>query len=162
MEDTSIKSGWNLWYHSISDSNWNKQSYQELYRIETLCDIKLIKDTFKQNHYQNGMFFLMKDNIFPNWEDPHNRLGGCLSFKVPSNKIIEEWNSLLIHCIYESIMEDENEKDNINGISISPKKEFNIIKVWFRDNPGDLKIKLRSIGNNLTIENSIYKKHLIN
>tara|TARA_Y100000996_G_scaffold407920_1_gene386160 strand:+ start:323 stop:823 length:501 start_codon:yes stop_codon:yes gene_type:complete len=166
MENTSIKSGWELWYHSISDSKWDKKSYSKLYSIKSLYDVKLIKDTFKQNHYQNGMFFLMKDNVFPNWEDPNNRLGGCLSFKVPSNKIIEEWNMLLINCINETIMDNENgninENDNINGISISPKKEFNIIKVWFRENPGELKDKLKSGGGHLNIDNSIYKKHIIN
>lgn len=160
MENTSIKSGWRLWYHSISDSKWDKLSYSKLYDIQNLCDLKLITDIFKQNHYQNGMFFVMKDNVFPNWEDPNNRLGGCLSFKVPSNKIIEEWNLLLSKCINESIMDNTNE--NINGISISPKKEFNIIKIWFRETPEKLKENFISIGNHLNIDNSIYKKHVIN
>ena len=31
---------------------------------------------------QNGMFFVMKRDIFPTWEDPRNRNGCFLSFKV--------------------------------------------------------------------------------
>ena len=129
--DSPINSTWKLWYHSITDNNWTKKSYNKLFDIRDLCDYKLISDTFKQNHYQNGMFFLMKNDIFPNWEDPSNRLGGCLSFKVPSNKIIEDWDQLVLRCITENILSQEN--DVINGISISPKKEFNIVKLWMRN-----------------------------
>ena len=57
MTDISIKSEWILWYHSISDSNWEKESYSKLCNIKNLYDYKVIEETFKQNHYQNGMFF---------------------------------------------------------------------------------------------------------
>ena len=159
MTDISIKSEWILWYHSISDSNWEKESYSKLCNIKNLYDYKVIEETFKQNHYQNGMFFLMKKEIFPNWEDPNNRLGGCLSFKVPSTNIIDEWSLLLLKCIKGIILNKSN--DNINGISISPKKEFNIIKIWFREEPLNIESILIKIGDSINIDNSIYKKHSI-
>jgi len=155
--DSPINSTWKLWYHSITDNNWTKKSYNKLFDIRDLCDYKLISDTFKQNHYQNGMFFLMKNDIFPNWEDPSNRLGGCLSFKVPSNKIIEDWDQLVLRCITENILSQEN--DVINGISISPKKEFNIIKIWFNKDPFSYKEIFNTFGEYIKLENSIYKKH---
>ena len=155
--DLPIKSTWKLWYHSITDNNWTKKSYNKLFDIRDLCDYKLISDTFKQNHYQNGMFFLMRNDIFPNWEDPLNRLGGCLSFKVPSNKIIEDWDQLVLRCITENILSQEN--DVINGISISPKKEFNIIKIWFNKDPFNYKDIFNTFGEYIKLENSIYKKH---
>ena len=160
MTDISIKSEWILWYHSISDSNWEKESYSKLCNIKNLYDYKVIEETFKQNHYQNGMFFLMKKEIFPNWEDPNNRLGGCLSFKVPSTNIIDEWSLLLLKCIKGIILNKSN--DNINGISISPKKEFNIIKIWFREEPLNIESILIKIGDSINIDNSIYKNHSIN
>ena len=99
----------------------------------------------------------MKDGIFPNWEDPDNRLGGCLSFKVYSKDIIEEWNNLLLRCITNNILEgNENE---INGISISPKKEFNIIKIWFRNDGFDYKKHFTEFGEYFQLEKSLYKKH---
>ena len=52
--------------------------------------------------------------------------------------------------------------DNINGISISPKKEFNIIKIWFREEPLNIESILIKIGDSINIDNSIYKKHSIN
>ena len=148
---------WILWYHSINDNRWGKDSYQKIYEINNLFDYQYIIDTFKQDHYQNGMFFCMKDNIFPNWEDPDNREGGCLSFKVPSRDIINEWNNLLLRCINESILTKDN--DEINGISISPKKEFNIIKIWFKNDSFDYKKYFQEFGEYFLISKSLYKKH---
>ena len=82
-----IKEEWILWYHSINDNNWDKNSYQKIHEIKNLYDYQYIHDIFKQDHYQNGMFFCMKKGIFPNWEDPDNRSGGCLSFKVDNRNI---------------------------------------------------------------------------
>lgn len=153
-----INDKWDIWYHSITDNNWSKDSYKKIFTIENLLDYKYITDTYQQNHYQNGMFFCMKEDIFPNWEDPDNRNGGCLSFKIPSVKIIEEWNNLLLKCIKELILKDNN--DEINGISISPKKEFNIIKIWFKNHGFKYDNIFNSEANsNITLDKSLYKKH---
>ncbi len=91
-----LNNKWVIWYHSINDNKWDKNSYQKIFEIKDLCDYQYIKESFKQDHYQNGMFFCMKDGIFPNWEDPDNRSGGCLSFKVTSIKVMDEWIELLL------------------------------------------------------------------
>ena len=124
-----LEQKWKLWYHSINDNNWKKNSYRKIYELSNIYDFQYIKDIFKQDHYQNGMFFCMKDDIFPNWEDPENRSGGCLSFKVTSVRVMEEWNELLLQCITNGILNNNHEE--INGISIAPKKEFNFVKIWF-------------------------------
>ena len=152
-----LNNQWELWYHSITDTNWEKNSYKNISQINNLYDYRYIIDTFKQDHYQNGMFFCLKKDIFPNWEDPDNRSGGCLSFKVSSTKIIEEWNQLLLKCISENILDGQPEE--INGISISPKKEFNIIKIWFRNSSFDYSSNFKEEENSLNLNNSLYKKH---
>ena len=156
MDCVDLKDEWALWFHSINDNKWGKPSYQIQFNLANLYDTNLILDTFKQNHYQNGMFFLMKEEIFPNWEDPHNRLGGCLSFKIPSSKLVFSWNTLFLQCISGNIFDQENDK--INGISISPKKEFNIIKIWLREDI-DYKLYFNKINTYYDISNSIYRKH---
>ena len=155
--DYNLKDKWILWYHSITDNSWAKSSYKELSKVENFFDYQHIKEIFKQDHYQNGMFFYMKENIFPNWEDPDNRAGGCISFKVPSRDIIEEWNDLLLRCISNNILNENN--NEINGISISPKKEFNIIKIWIRNNDFNYKEKYNEYGKYFQLEKSLYKKH---
>ena len=148
---------WNLWFHSINNSNWENSSYKKLITLRNLFDYKMIIDIFKQKHYQDGMFFLMKDKIFPTWEDPKNRLGGCLSFKIPSTELINDWNQLLLKTFLECLLKNKN--DEVNGISISPKKEFNIIKIWFVNDKEEYKTLFNEISPNLVLKNSIYKKH---
>ena len=160
MSSFKLNEDWDLWYHSLKDPNWGKNSYQKLLCLKSLFDYQLIVDKFKQNHYQNGMFFCMKKNVFPNWEDPINRQGGCLSFKVPSKDMMNEWNQLLLYCINNNILKDKNEE--VTGISISPKKEFNIIKIWFSCNKGDeYKQLFDVVRNNFQISKSIFRAHSI-
>ena len=152
-----LNNNWNLWYHSLKDNNWDKKSYSKLITIRNLFDYKLIEDEFKQNHYQNGMFFLMKEDIFPNWEDPNNRLGGCLSFKIPSSELISSWNTLFQSCICEMILKGNNEE--INGISIAPKKEFNIVKLWLRNHDEKYTESLKEYEPYFTKDKALIKKH---
>ncbi len=160
MSSYKLNEEWDLWYHSIKDTNWDKTSYQKLLCLKSLFDYQLIIDTFQQNHYQNGMFFCMKKNIFPNWEDPLNRQGGCLSFKVPAKDIMKEWNQILLYCINNNILTEKN--NEVNGISISPKKEFNIIKIWFQKNTGESYKQLFGLQRpNLSIDKTIFREHSI-
>ena len=158
MECVDLKNEWKLWFHSINDNNWNKSSYKQLFSLKDLFDTNLMMNIFKQNHYQNGMFFLMKNGVFPNWEDPSNRMGGCLSFKISSKNVISEWRDLFLKCNLECILKDEN--DNINGLSISPKKEFNILKIWFSENVDYKNLFIEKENSELTLSNSLYKKHI--
>tara|TARA_B100001094_G_scaffold325480_1_gene379900 strand:+ start:20719 stop:21198 length:480 start_codon:yes stop_codon:yes gene_type:complete len=156
----NLSSEWDLWYHSINNNKWDKGSYKKIYNITDICDYNIITEIFRQDHYQNGMFFIMKKGIFPNWEDPINRLGGCLSFKIRSINVISEWNYMLLHCILEDLMKENNDK--ITGLSISPKKEFNIIKIWFSEDKIDYtNLFIEKEDSELTINNSMYKKHIL-
>ena len=98
MDRYNLNSKWCLWFHSLHNSSWNKQSYKKLLIIENLYDLKMLNDILLTNHLQNGMFFLMKNDIFPTWEDPKNRLGGCISFKYDNN-ILKEWLKTLLLCV---------------------------------------------------------------
>tara|TARA_B100000686_G_C16698527_1_gene921982 strand:- start:1192 stop:1497 length:306 start_codon:yes stop_codon:yes gene_type:complete len=101
----------------------------------------------------------MKKGIFPNWEDPSNRLGGCLSFKISSTNVINEWRDIFLKCVFEELLENENDK--INGLSISPKKEFNIIKVWFSESIEYKDLFIENNDSEVNLSNSLYKKHVI-
>ena len=152
-----LKNNWSLWYHSIKDNNWDKKSYKKLLIFRNFFDYRLIVDSFEQNYYQNGMFFVMKDDIFPNWEDPKNRLGGCLSFKISSENIIDSWNYLLLNILNSSFLKENNEM--INGISIAPKKEFNIIKIWLKEKKYNYSDDFLE-NKYFKLENSLYKDNI--
>ena len=49
--------------------------------LPNLYDLKIYFDNLDLLQLQNSMYFIMRDGIFPTWEDPKNRMGGCVSFK---------------------------------------------------------------------------------
>mgnify|MGYP003683924103 FL=1 len=157
MGDYKLNNKWVLWFHSLNNPNWDNKSYIKVMEIKTLLDYKLLEDVLRINHLQNGMFFLMKNEIFPTWEDPKNRLGGCISFKYDNN-ILKEWLRTLLFCITNNLFK-KNNIDEINGISIAPKKEFNIVKIWIRDDTKDHKKLVREYEPFIKIDKCIYKKH---
>ena len=127
MDKYLLKQDWILWNHGLHDKSWTNDSYRDIYSIQYLFDVKTILDNLSVKSLKNGMFFFMKTGIFPTWEDHHNRKGFNISYKVPLDHLKTSWNTLL----FKVLTEDD---DNINGISISPKKEFNIIKLWVNKN----------------------------
>ena len=154
----NLNSSWDFWYHSTNDTDWSINSYKKIATISTIEQFWSVFDLFTATHIQNGMFFIMRENIFPTWEDPDNRLGGCISYKILSENILDAWNKLFLHLICEKITENKDLLSEINGISIAPKKEFNIIKIWVR-NDNKYKEILNDINPYFKIENSIYRKH---
>ena len=156
MNDYVLKNKWTLWYHSINNKNWDNKSYVKVIEIKTLLDYKLLDNIFKINHLQNGMFFLMKNDIFPTWEDPQNRLGGCISFKY-NNNILKEWMKIILLLVTENLSDDNI--NDINGLSISPKKELNIVKVWIKDDSKDYMNIVKEYEPLVKLDKSIYKKH---
>jgi hypothetical protein len=155
MNEYNLKNKWVLWYHSLKNKSWDNKSYIKVIEIKSLYDYKLLEEIMRINHLQNGMFFLMKNDIFPTWEDPKNRMGGCISFKYDNN-ILNEWLKILLVSITDDLSEYNNE---INGLSISPKKEFNIIKVWIKDDKKDYRILIKEYEPFMKLDKCIYKKH---
>ena len=146
MSDLKLQNKWILWNHGLNDKSWSNDSYKNIFVYQNLYDLKIYFDNLDLLQLQNSMYFIMRDGIFPTWEDKNNKNGCCASFKVPSNDILETWKLLIQNILCENIHKNIQKYDNINGISISPKKEFNIIKIWF-------KCKIKNIDDYLNIDN---------
>jgi hypothetical protein len=153
-----LNNRWTLWYHSIKDTNWSKQSYKEIFVIENMFDYMIHREIIKPHHLYNGMLFLMKDKIYPIWEDPNNRMGCCLSFKIPYNKVKDQWDKYVLYVINELI---SSKPDTITGISIAPKKEFNIIKLWISQSNDNICNTIYYDDNLLKKDNMKCKKHIL-
>ena len=130
-----LHTGWIVWYHSYLDKNWDMNSYKSILQINTIEDLLVLINSWNTclPSVTEGMFFIMRkvDNdtiINPRWEDKHNINGGYWSFKVPNGDAQNIWNTLSKILIGETIL--TNPTMDINGISISPKKHFCIIKIW--------------------------------
>ena len=157
MDSSSLNTEWILWYHSINDNNWDKNSYKELISIKNLYDYKFLSEEITNEHLKNTMFFIMRKNIFPTWEDPDNRNGYCISYRINSSNILKCWNDIFLECITENIHLNLSDYNELTGISITPKKEFNILKLWFRDNTKHNLIK--SYEPYIIKSNCMIKKH---
>ena len=93
--DYKLNTNWCLWYHNINYTNCKNNSYKNIYNITNAYDIKFLNNTIHKIHLQNSMFFIMREDIFPTWEDPDNRQGCCVSFKISSNVLDDQWNLII-------------------------------------------------------------------
>ena len=160
MGEYLLNNKWTLWYHSITNTEWTNSSYEKVLEIENLYDTNIILDNLQSYHLQNGMFFMMKDEIFPTWEYPDNREGCSISFKVPAQQLKETWDLLIRNIIIGEIFKNKEDIDELNGISISPKKEFNIIKLWLKKNEKDYDKYINEYPPYLIKSKSLYRKHI--
>jgi hypothetical protein len=159
-EKYNLNEKWCLWYHSIHDKNWDKNSYKLLLNINNLFDLKLMLNCIKSEYFHNCMFFFMRKGVFPNWEDENNINGSCISLKIRNKDIVKQWELIILLIIDKSLFSSNymDKNKNINGLSISPKKEFNIFKLWFKNNNKNL-CGINEIRPYLINKNFMYKKN---
>jgi hypothetical protein len=162
MEDYCIhllNSKWTLWYHKSDDTDWSLQSYIKLASFSSIEEFSIVYNSLEAVHIQNAMLFLMRDKIAPIWESDENKEGGCFSFKIYRQEIYEAWNELSTLLIGEGLLKEKNDFSCINGISISPKKTFSIIKIWLKNNENNESSKFNEILK-FNFQDAIYKKHV--
>lgn len=128
--DHLLNDEWCLWAHLPHDTDWSLNSYKNIYTFSTLEEAISLYNHIPSKMVRNCMLFLMRKGITPLWEDPKNRDGGCFSYKL-INKIVPEcWKKISFCLIGESLSNIKNLQKGINGITISPKKNFCILKIW--------------------------------
>jgi hypothetical protein len=127
----SLHGKWHLYYHLPHDKNWGLTSYTVIMdSIDTVEKVVLLNESIHENVVKNCMLFVMREGITPMWEDPRNRNGGCFSYKVINKCVPEVWKNLFYLLCGESLCTDVEHNAHVNGITISPKKNFCIIKIW--------------------------------
>jgi|TARA_B110000211_G_C13949565_1_gene495509 hypothetical protein len=128
----NLNSSFKLYFHDPNSYDWNIGSYIKLCKIKTIEDYWLIENKLHEKIHL-GMFFIMRDNIFPLWDNDDNINGCSFSFKILKIESKDYWNSICISLLSETLLKNQNNWNNINGISISPKKNFCIIKIWLKN-----------------------------
>jgi len=130
--DTFLNDVWCLYFHDQNDNSWTASSYQLLATMSSIQDFAKVAFTMR-DHWSKGMFFIMREHIQPMWEDPNNKNGGCFSMKVLKNHIGKTWIHTCALALGENLTKTGEEPSNITGISISPKKNFCIVRIWIAD-----------------------------
>jgi hypothetical protein len=158
MQHHPISDEWCLWAHLPHDTDWSLNSYKCIYTYSNIEEVICVAETLPPTLVKNCMLFIMRKGITPLWEDPKNRSGGCFSYKI-SNKIIPEcWKKLTYELIGETLSSNKNLQKSINGITISPKKNFCIIKIWL-SNCNCQDASRLSVYSGITSQGCLFKKH---
>ena len=140
-----LTSAWSFWYHAHDAQDWSRESYKKIHTVKTAEEFWGVFQLMTSSHISKGMFFVMKENIFPDWKSPENRRGGFWSIKLDAHKkkidvlnVLKEWlASMISNCIV-----DINSLVTIHGLSLSPKNGHFIIKLWVRDTEATSRVKL--------------------
>ena len=158
-----LNSAWTLWLHLPHDTNWDINSYKKIYTFSYLEEAIALFNNIEDNLVLNCMLFIMREDIQPIWEDEKNKNGSCMSYKINNRLVYNIWKEMSLFMIGESLINNIDVQKNINGLTVSPKKNFCIIKLWFSDGVDEkTNIEINNINNINELKNfdGIFKKHI--
>jgi hypothetical protein len=157
-EPTLLSDTWTLYFHDPDDKNWGEDSYTMVCKMTTLEDLAEVQHLIGTG-FAKGMFFVMRGNVFPDWNNDANCNGGIMSIKILKDQVGLFWERVCVKLVGELLMIDNTLWDKINGLSVSPKKHFCIVKVWLKDcdvtSSSDLDLAGESYYGNI-----IFKRHV--
>jgi hypothetical protein len=150
---------WTLWAHLPHDTDWSIKSYIPISTFTTVEDTIAVTETLPSIMVENCMLFMMKEGIKPTWEDPKNRNGGCFSYKVTNKLVYKAWKDLTYVVVGATVSKNPSFVNCVNGITISPKKNFCIIKIWFNNCKNQNPALITSEIPGITSQGVLFNKH---
>lgn len=122
---------WTLWIHP-DGNDWTIKGYKKIYEMKSIQDFFGVYNyIIKISSFINVPVFFMKNNILPLWEDEPNSKGGVMSFKIDTRKAQLIWKECCMALIGRYL---SHRMDIINGLSMSPKSNCCVLKIWFSEN----------------------------
>lgn len=149
---------WTLWAHLPHDTDWTVKSYKKIMTFSNVEEALVLYETLPEKMIKNCMLFLMREGIQPTWEDEKNRGGGCFSYKVGNKNITTTWKQASYLLIGERLTSELKLSPLINGMTISPKKNFCIIKIWLSTCEFQNPQKITEIAG-IVPQGCLFKKH---
>jgi hypothetical protein len=159
VEFHKLKYKWNLWAHLPQDPDWTSKSYKKIYQFKNVEETIAITESLPEGLIKNCMLFVMRDGVTPMWEDQKNRNGGCFSYKVSNKNVYEVWRDLTYVLTGETISSSVVFVNSVTGITISPKKNFCIVKIWMTNCDHQNPTVVSSDVKNLIPQGCLFKKH---
>jgi hypothetical protein len=157
--ESKLYDKWTLWAHLPHDTNWTFDSYIRILSFDTAEAIIILLESLPEEMITNCMLFVMRDGIKPMWEDPKNKKGGCFSYKINNKNVSSVWKNLSYSLVGETLTEDIKVRPSITGITISPKKNFCIVKIWLSNcNNQNPTVIADNLG--ITSQGCLFKTHL--
>jgi hypothetical protein len=131
-EQAYLNDVWSFYFHDPEDNRWTMDSYKRLGDVASVQDLRDVMGATSL-HAHSSMFFAMREHVFPCWDDANNIDGGCVSIKVPMEVAKDTWETVVKRALGETLVVDDGEWAMLNGVSISPKRGFCIVKLWMAD-----------------------------
>ena len=123
-----------FWYHinEISSDQEYENQIKKLAEFDTLDDFWAIFQYLKKpdDCKQAIEFQLFKHPIKPMWEDENNKDGGRIALKLRKEFSNLVWEELIFAFIGDYFAKEI--KDEINGLVINCKKDFNTLQIWIK------------------------------
>ena len=141
---TKLESKFSFWYRISDDivqyqapkQALDKKIYEtQVKKIHEFDSVEDFWDIFqhlrKPDSCKPGIEFMMfKEPIKPMWEDENNKNGGKISLKLRKQYTTIIWEEM-IFALIGGILPKEM-KEEINGIVVTSRKEFNTLQIWFK------------------------------
>ena len=150
-----LNNNFTFWFHKVNDDKWGINSYSKLSKVENMDDLLFFLK--KINNFNSGMFFFMKDDILPIYEDKRNINGGVWSFKVSKKNSNDFWKNMCYYLCNNKLTNKKEDFNLITGLSISPKINNCILKIWVSKKV-EYNIFKKDI-EHLVLEEGLYRKH---
>ena len=123
-----------FWYHinEISSDQEYESQIKKLAEFDTLEDFWAIFQYLKKpDDCKEALEFqLFKHPIKPMWEDENNKDGGRIALKLRKEFSNLVWEELIFAFIGGYFAKEI--KDEINGLVINCKKDFNTLQIWIK------------------------------
>ena len=158
---------WTLYYHASREKRWTIDSFEKIAIVKTPREVLSI---YKElgDKIKAGMYFWMRGDIPPLWENFQNIRGGSYSIRGVSDNGIHIYKVYTLACMMNKTL--LNTQDIVNGISISPKLQgfgstqqvgYFIIKIWNKDcEKFHSKTNLNCIEELISYDDVLYTPHV--
>lgn len=124
----NFQTPWTLWYHDPENHDYSLASYVQVAEVGTPAEFWSVVDSIPKESWDCGMFFFMRKGVRPIWDAPENERGGAWSKKVDAADAQTIFTDMMVYCVANLLLMQH--KDILQGITLSPKGAFHIIKIW--------------------------------
>jgi len=127
-ETTRFQNTWILWYHDPENNDYSLNGYIRIADFSTAQQFWSVIECIPKDSWESGMFFFMREGFKPLWDSPENEHGGSWSKKIDISNIQNIFIELMVHCLSNELL--VKNKEVLAGITVSPKGQFSIVKLW--------------------------------
>lgn len=125
---TKFQYSWILWYHDPENKDYSLDSYVKIADMTTPQQFWTVVESIPREAWEAGMFFFMCRGFKPLWDAPENENGGSWSKKIEAAEVYTTYVDMMVHCVSNQLLNQRG--DTLAGITVSPKGQFSIIKIW--------------------------------